>query len=212
MSLDITVNLLGKREGEHVISVNPTSSMESIKHRMAELLGESVDSMTLVFKGRILNNDDSITSQDIKSGDKIILILRDPTIKIKVVDGKTYEILFKSTYLVESVKQTMAEILGTSIEKIKLVYSGRELENKKLLSEYGIKKDDKLHLVFKQTEVGIITQGSTTRQRAYEALEAPKNGNGNEGFGSKKTPKKNGFSRRIRANRKRTRRRSSYSR
>ena len=78
-------------------------------------------------------------------------------IYVKTLTGKTLVLYVEDSSLVEDVKVTIQEREGIPPDQQRLIFSGRQLEDLRTLSEYGIRKEDTLHLVLRMTGGGVPT-------------------------------------------------------
>ena len=68
-------------------------------------------------------------------------------IKIKTLTGRTQDYNFEETTEVKEVKQALQEKEGIQVEQIRLIFSGKQLADDKLLSDYGVKAGAVIHMV-----------------------------------------------------------------
>lgn len=71
------------------------------------------------------------------------------TILIKTLTGKTIPIAAYSSDAVITVKKRILDKEGIAVEQMRLIFSGKELEDGKLLSDYNIQKGAKIYLVLR---------------------------------------------------------------
>ncbi len=68
---------------------------------------------------------------------------------VKNLSGKTIAFDVELSDTIQSVKEKVTQRDGIPVEQQRLIYSGKQLENAKTLSEYDIQKDGTLHLVLR---------------------------------------------------------------
>ena len=68
---------------------------------------------------------------------------------IRNLQGKTKTLDVESTELVESVKVKVNSIEGIPTDEIRLIFTGKQLEDGRMISEYNIEKESTLHLVLR---------------------------------------------------------------
>lgn len=60
----------------------------------------------------------------------------------KGLTGKMVQLEVESTTTIEEVKRTLSETDRFGTPSLRLIYSGKALENDKTIGDYGIKEDD----------------------------------------------------------------------
>jgi len=68
---------------------------------------------------------------------------------VKTLTGKNIEIALEPNRTVEELKQAIKNIEGIPRHPQRLIFAGRQLEDRKTLADYGIKDNDKIHLVLR---------------------------------------------------------------
>ena len=73
-------------------------------------------------------------------------------IYLKTLTGKTVTIQVKGTDTIESVKKQLETKEGIAADQQRLIFSGKELENEHLVSDYNFRKETSIiHVVLKLT-------------------------------------------------------------
>ena len=68
---------------------------------------------------------------------------------VKTLTGKTLTIDFEPSDTIESLKRTIEYREGMEYEKIRLVFSGKQLEDDHTFEDYNIQKESTLHIVLR---------------------------------------------------------------
>lgn len=70
-------------------------------------------------------------------------------IKIKFLTGNNINILVNENVLVNDVKKSIYMLMNISIDRQRLVFLNREMENEKTLGYYNIKTNENVYFVYK---------------------------------------------------------------
>ncbi len=87
----------------------------------------------------------------VKDGDTLYLSVRKGGYRlfIKTLDGQALELDTDVYDLIWNIKVLIQEQTGFPVEKQRVIFAGKQLEDHRGVAEYGIQKDSTLHLILK---------------------------------------------------------------
>ncbi|KDQ12176.1 hypothetical protein BOTBODRAFT_146882 [Botryobasidium botryosum FD-172 SS1] len=156
------VQILVKGSDGNTISVAARleETVQQFRARLREADGSHQgDDRELFFRGRKLQGQDLLSEHNIQQDSKLLLVspsvvapttaVPDIQIFVKNLDGKTITINIKSTDTIKQLKAKVEEKTRVPARAQRLIFSGKQLEDGRLLSDYNIQKENTLFLVLR---------------------------------------------------------------
>ncbi|KAF2971846.1 hypothetical protein GQX73_g1661 [Xylaria multiplex] len=99
-------------------------------------------------------------------------------VRIKTLTGKTVPIQCSSSDTIENIKEYFQDIEGTPPGQQRLIFDFKQLEDGRTLSDYGVRKNDELHVVLRLRGGGWygpmgVAAGGKIDQVIYEDRNSP---------------------------------------
>ncbi|GBC09940.1 hypothetical protein RclHR1_09210009 [Rhizophagus clarus] len=148
---DITISCISFSSFDKQIKVCPGDTIKEVKRKIKLETGIDIEKQVLHFEDRQLENEKTLSDYNIGQNDKIRLVLISPggfEIYVKSQDKSTV-IQVQSSYTVEKVKEKYEEKTRIPVNEQRYIYNGKELENRRILSDYCIERSATIHLVFR---------------------------------------------------------------
>ena len=173
--LEIFLKLTYKETHQTItLAVDPDDSIENLKSIINAKKGFPVDEQRIVYNGRNLEDDRTVSGYNIPNKSTLNLVLRVPgrhnghnRMEVTILTEArgpeaTYTLAVRPTESILDVKLKIRDMTGVPTHKQILNFADGELENTRIISDYNIRNDSVIYLVEK-IEVCLVF--SSTQER-----------------------------------------------
>jgi hypothetical protein len=156
-----TIRLNIKRLTGKTTVINNISLVDTIKNLKIKIHAESnepVDKQCLIFDGKRLEDDKTISDYKIRNDDTVHLVIKigevgDFKIDVGTLNGSVYDVKLNSDSTIEDLKCKLNEKLNMPLNSMVIMFRSKNLDDHQTLDECGIKSDCLVHLLARDNEV-----------------------------------------------------------
>ncbi|KAI4345829.1 hypothetical protein L6164_012921 [Bauhinia variegata] len=142
-----------------------TDTIKKIKTMVQTLEKLEPDMCCLIYKGKMLKDESSLTSLQVPSGSTLYLVptpKEDITLFVKEQNGDTTKLEVKATFTVQDVKAVIGSMKEIEESEWRLAFAGNQLEEHRSLAYYGIMEGSVLDIYPRKFQVFVRTWNGKT--------------------------------------------------